>query len=272
MVGEHHAQCCYHEQFRYALYAKFREPKLYRYAASGDWDLIPARCQSHPKEARFRHKYPPNDTALHKLLRPVTTSSSSSTASTTGTATGTECHRDHCTNCSTTNNNNNNSCDPSTSDEQVQKTLIEWKIAAVDALLRADRQLATMPDSFGRTPLHLACMEDEGAGGDLAALAILRTNGYAASALDQEQRTALHFLLARNNHISIELLSLLLELHPKAVMQRDIVNETPIDIVERRKGEIVNANQVLEMLQNALQNLDKVHTDTKPQPLLPTRV
>jgi ankyrin repeat protein len=228
---------------------------LYRYAASGNWDLIPARCQSHPKEAHFQHKYPPNDTALHKILRPITTTTASS--NTTATAVVTECHKNQC-DCSHSNHGTTTTVNADEAAElQVQKTLIEWKLAAVDALLRADRQLATLPDSFGRTPLHLACMDDDEGGGYLAAVAILRANGYAASVTDQEHRTALHFLLARNNHIPIQLLTLLLQLHPKAVLQRDIVNETPIDIVERRREEIVNATEVLEMLQHvSLQNLD----------------
>jgi ankyrin repeat protein len=193
-------------------------------------------------------------------------------SSTTAAATE-ECHKNHT--CAITNNtttsNNGTICHTDNDNneaEQVRKTLIEWKLAAVEALLRANRQLATLPDSFGRTPLHLACMEDASdddqfqhlggsSGGHLAAAAILRANGFAASVTDQEQRTALHFLVARNHHIPIQLLRQLLDLYPKAVLQRDIVNETPIDIVERRRGEISNATEVLEILQDCLQNLDK---------------
>ena len=62
-------QCCYREQLGYAVYRTFYEPKLYRLAATGEWDSIPRRCQTHPAEASFQHKYPPQDTALHRIVR-----------------------------------------------------------------------------------------------------------------------------------------------------------------------------------------------------------
>jgi hypothetical protein len=62
-------QCCYREQVAYKLYSTFREPALYRMALLGDWEKVPSRCVSHPKEATFVHKYAPNDTALHRILR-----------------------------------------------------------------------------------------------------------------------------------------------------------------------------------------------------------
>ena len=57
------------------LYRTFREPKLYRYAKKFDYDRIIKRCHRHPaaaaREAKFRHDYPPQQTALHLLLEPL---------------------------------------------------------------------------------------------------------------------------------------------------------------------------------------------------------
>jgi len=63
-------QCCYREQVAYAIYARFRLPKLYQYAGNmARWEHIPARCASHPQEMLFVNKYPPHDTALHQVVR-----------------------------------------------------------------------------------------------------------------------------------------------------------------------------------------------------------
>lgn len=227
MGGDNHLQCCYREQLGYALYAKFREPKLFRMAVTGDWDLIPARCMSHPKEAAFVHKYPPADTALHRILRPALTAAETTTT-----------------------------CGSTTDDQQLQLALdrdtleqmSNLKLAAVVALLEANRQAAALPDSFGRTPLHLACMDVVG-GGAAAAAAILAVNPVAVTVTDSaEQRTPLHFLVARNSSIPLDLLNQLIECCPTAVFRQDIVGDTPIDIVEQRGDEIDNAAEVLEIL------------------------
>jgi hypothetical protein len=210
-MGGDHLHCCYREQLGYAFYAKFREPKLFRMAVTGNWDLIPDRCRTHPKEASFVHKYPPADTALHRMLRPFA------------------------------------ACEEQQLDGETVDKMNELKLAAVSALLDANRQAAGLPDSFGRTPLHLACMDVAG-GGTTAAAMILDVQPIALTAVDSEQRTPLHFLVARNETIPVDLLSKMLEQYPEAVFRQDIVGDTPIDIVEKRKNEIHNAAHILELL------------------------
>lgn len=50
------------------MHCILQEPKLPRYAAQGDWDLVPDWCKLHPKEAQFVHKYACMDTPLCHLL------------------------------------------------------------------------------------------------------------------------------------------------------------------------------------------------------------
>jgi hypothetical protein len=248
MVGGDTVQCCYREQVAYAWYARFREPRLYRHVVSGDWDLIPARCRSHPHEAAFVHKYAPNDTPLHRLLKQSSLSPSAT-------------------------------CETTTTDDVWQQRLEEWKRAAVEAMLRADRKAAFRRDALGRTPLHLACMdvsprspwsssfrsakeEEEDDNGDSSsslwllgnsahmALVICHANPSAASAVDTvDKRTPLHYLLARNDSIPLALLQALTRYCPAAVHWPDATGDTPLAIVEQnRYNEIVNAKQVLRIL------------------------
>jgi hypothetical protein len=208
--------CCYREQLSYALYAKFREPKLFRMAVAGDWDKIPARCRTHPKEAAFVHKYPPADTALHRMLRPAISSCSDTTEQ--------------------------------KFDQQTLDKMNEMRISAVIALLQANPPSALVRDSFGRTPLHWACMNVVTYSENNAASLIIKSCPEAVPLLDSEHRTALHALVARNSYIPIDVLSLLLELDCSTVHIADIVGEIPSQIVERRRADIQNADVVLKML------------------------
>ena len=110
-------QCCYREQLAFSFYSIFREPKLFRMAVRGDWNRIPSRCRSHPREASFRHKYPPNETTLHVLLKPCLP------------------------------------CEDKRGLDLSETCLIE----AVQALLGVSRQHAATTDALGRTALHVAC-------------------------------------------------------------------------------------------------------------------
>lgn len=211
-------RCCRLENYRYALYTKFQEPKLYRLAAKGDWDMIPERARSHPKEASFVHRYAPMDTALHRILRPV-------------------------------------SQIPVQVDAETQHEMNVMKLKAVEALLEAYRQAPVIQDSFGRTPLHLACM-DISHGGTEAALMIMDAAvkfGDAASVPDMEGRTPLHYLVARNNiqledKNQAELLTKLVAFWPAALSWKDAVGETPMDVVASRKGEWSMADELLKVL------------------------
>ena len=208
--------CCYREQLSYALYAKFREPKLFRMAVAGNWDKIPARCRSHPHEAAFVHKYPPTDTALHRMLRPAISS------------------------CSDVVEQN--------IDQKTLEKMNEMRNAAVNALLEANPTSARVRDSFGRTPLHWACMNIVAYNEENAASLIIKSCPDAVPLLDSEQRTALHALVARNVYIPIDVLSLLLETDCSTALVSDIVGESPTQIVERRRADIQNAELVLKML------------------------
>jgi hypothetical protein len=220
--------CCYREQLAFSLYSKFREPRLYRAAVHiEDWDSIPARCKSHPKEASFQHKFAPNDTALHRIFRVVTAVPVCSEYE----------------------------CEGPTKLDSVME---EQKLKAVEALLAANPQAAATQDAFLRTPLHLACMKlssgsstSSSSSGTAAAAAclILENNPGVACITDVEKRTALHFLLARNDEIPVPFLQAMIQHGPAAVHLLDAVGETPISIVLRRTKEIAHAAIILEMLQ-----------------------
>lgn len=217
MAGDQ-LHCCYREQVAYAFYERFRLPKLYKYASSGDWDLIPARCRSHPKEASYVHKYAPNDTALHRLLR----------------------HSTHC------------------ADEATRQYMQEWKRQAVESLLQACPVATSITDAFGRTALHIVCMElsvtseqDETNENSDTAIAIRIADGnrHAAQLTDTiEGRSPLHYLLARHDHIPLMLLSKLLDYAPQAITLKDTTSETPFDIFRRREKEISNSTEILRLL------------------------
>jgi Ankyrin repeat len=222
--GDH--QCCYREQLAFNMYSKFCEPKLYRLASKGDWDLIPARCKAHPKEATFRHKYAPNDTALHRILRVLQ-------ADVCGLA------------------------DESVQLGEEETTGAVGKLHAIQAILNAHPPAAAIQDAFGRTPLHLACMDiTTSPSVKTGILELLMQGEHGKSAcllLDVEKRTPLHYLVARSiNIIPPHALQLLLKTCPEAVLVQDVVKETPMDIVTRRSrdGEMIeHMDQVLEILE-----------------------
>jgi hypothetical protein len=240
--------CCYREQLGYALYATFREPKLYRMAVTGDWSGLIARCRSHPKEAAFVHKYPPADTALHRILQ--ASWSSMTTNADTDTAT---CHSEI------------DSCSRDDAlivplDQETMEQFVALKLAAVQSLLEANPHAASLADILGRTPLHLACMDIVPNNEKALAIVseILRVYVSAATRADShEQRTPLHYLVARNDHVNIGLVQALLDSSDggptdvSACLGRDLCGDTPLDIVERRRDEIDNAQEVLAMLRQS---------------------
>lgn len=182
---------------------------MYRYAAQGDWDLIPDRCKAHPKEARFVHKYAPMDTPLCRLLRTQSCAS----------------------------------CAP-----DIKESIFRMKLAAVMALLDANVDAASSQDTFKRTPLHWACMDVEGNHGDTEDSIIFLLLERAPSAIhvvDIERRTPLHYLVARNETIPTKLVAKMVAIFPEALTMKDEVGETPMEIVQSRKDEIVNADELI---------------------------
>ncbi len=126
------------------------------------------------------------------------------------------------------------------------------KFAAVTALLDANVDAATSCDTFQRTPLHWACMDVEGNHGDAddsIIMMILERSPAAVHFIDMEHRTPLHYLLARNDQIPLKLLAKMIALYPEALTIKDEVGETPIDIVQSRKEEIKNVDDLIKALQ-----------------------
>jgi Ankyrin repeat len=251
--------CCYREQLGYALYATFREPKLYRMAVTGDWSGLIARCRSHPKEAAFVHKYPPADTALHRILQ-------ASWSSITNTDTAT-CHTE------------NESCSRDDAsiplDQETMQQFVALKLVAVQALLEANPHAASLADILGRTPLHLACMDIVPNNEKATAIVseILRAHVPAATLADShEQRTPLHYLVARNDHVNIGLVQALLDSDSSdrgptdvsACLRRDICGDTPLDIVERRRDEIDNAQEVLAVFRQSVVAKSERRVEAEP--------
>ena len=169
------------------------------------------------------HKYPPHDTALSRLLRPAAGCSLQDVIAQEGL------------------------------DAETVQQMNQLKLNAVVALLEVNRQAAVKQDSFGRTPLHLACMDANTDDGAIAS-AILEINPTAATIVDSSDlRTPLHFLVARSgSHIPTALLRQLVEQHPAAVFQQDAVGDTVLDILEQRSDELENAQEIKSVLQELL--------------------
>lgn len=218
-MGGDTVQCCYRESLRYTLYSVLHEPKLYRLAVSGQWDRIPDRCANYPKEASFVHKYPPSDTALHRILEVVLTD------------------------------------DEKEEDEENLHTL---KRNAARAVFHAYPAALAVANAFGRTPLHLACMDPHPSSAELA-VDFVSSYPRAAAGTDVEQRTPLHHWcsilhkMIPNVETVEKVIILLLEQNPDTVNAKDMAGETPIDIAQRRsKGQC--PDRILTLLQHTNYN------------------
>lgn len=231
-------QCCYRDSVKYTLYTKFLVPKLYTYVNTGRWDKIPDRCRLHPKEALFVHKYPPYDTALHHIIRP---------------STGESMIRQE-------------------SDDITIQQLDAIKLNAIHALLEAakiasssssNNDITCVQDSFGRTTLHLACMV---ICNENIPLCILNANDMAATMNDNEQRTPLHLLCARNDTIPVNVLTSLINVYPDAINIKDITGDTPLDIIEIRKDEITNYDEVKGILLSSSVGVEEPSSSLQSEP------
>jgi len=221
VIGD--GECCLRERCKYALYSRFKEPRLYKYAVNGNWDLIPQRAKSHPNEAQFVHAFGSQDTPLHCILK-------------------------------------SRALDL---DIQAQRALDRLKFQAVTALLLVYQGAALTKNAFGRTPLHLACMDVLNVGEGVAQ-AILDANPWAASVQDMEGRSPLHYLVARNDRIPFSLLTNLISVCPEALEIKDSTKETPIDIVILRGDEIEDAAQILEFIQRRSNvHVPSLHVDSQ---------
>jgi hypothetical protein len=207
----------YKERVTFALYSKFQVPKLYRYAAHGEWDKIPARCKSHPKEVVFHYKYALCDTPLHALLRPMITEDSVRTKW----------------------------------DEENLKSFDALQLEAVVAMLETNAKAAAEVDNLGRTPLHLACMSCDERNVEIV-FTIAHHYPKAVLIHDVDCRTPLHYLMARCNNVTLPTLKALLNVFSDAINVEDVTGETPLDILERRHNEILNYDKVHEVFEKLI--------------------
>lgn len=158
---------CVVEHFAFKIYTKFRVPSLFRYASKGKWEKIPYRCKTHPSEARFVHRYPPCDTALHKVLRNTEERFVQITETQERPLTVTKSAADG-----------------------IFVEINKKKTLAVYSLVKANAHSASVQNCLGQTPLHLACADLSSMPEVFATL--VEAQPQCASAQDLEGRTPLH--------------------------------------------------------------------------------
>ncbi len=197
---------CPFQRGYYQLYSKLRVPKLYRYVCDGDWDKIPKRCMTHPHEAKFIHRYVPNNTPLHCLLRVPDLNSA-----------------EYQNFVKTTN-------------PVMRQDIANMRLAAVRALVETNPSIVSTPDCIGQTPLHLACINVECCNG--VAEILLDACPTAALLQDSYGKTPLHYLLLMvNQNVLFSLIEKLISVAPAALHIRDKRGRSPLDIVELNRGQ-----------------------------------
>lgn len=217
-----------------AMYNRLIVPRLFAYADEGHWDLIPLRAKRHPSEARFIHKYAPNDTALHRLVRPFATSEESTLPSSPSMGSSKSQLRrtykarilcippdidvsDHSSTASKTDpeyadpqSRTPKPEQPQEHNQQQQSLSLQleqdpiaaaWLLHAVEALLIANPAAATTKNRFGRTPLHIACRQSNLAHNFArmqVILMLLEHSPHVASWTDQDGKTPLYHLVEQH--------------------------------------------------------------------------
>lgn len=210
------SDCPFRQGF-YAFYTRLRVPKLYRYVYEGRWHKIPRRTQTHPHEAKFRHRYAPRNTALHCLL----------------------CAPDSCSTeykqfLETTN-------------AAMQQEIAHLRLKAVRALVEVNPSIVSTPDCLGRTPLHLACINIEYCEG--AAEILLDACPMAGCIQDCSGKTPLHYLLlAENQEVPPRLIQKFAFAAPNAVNIKDRRGRSPLDIVRLNHSQQSKSALILKML------------------------
>lgn len=115
-------------------------------------------------------------------------------------------------------------------------------LEAVKALIQASPGTTKQKDAFGRTPLHLACMDVQ----EEVMTHVLQANPAAVTMVDVEKRTPLHYLLARNEVCTVHSVRLLVKCGPETVSFCDSAGDTPEDIL--RQGDFENMKELMEVL------------------------
>lgn len=133
----------------------------------------------------------------------------------------------------------------------LQHGIYDMKYQAVTALLDTNASAALGKDTFLRTPLHWACMDVDGNHldkDDSILLMLMDRAPQAVQMKDIEKRTPLHYLVARNDDVPLDVVAKLAALYPEALSTKDEVGETPMDIAMSRKDELKNANDLIQSL------------------------
>mmetsp|Transcript_20861 Transcript_20861/g.45223 ORF Transcript_20861/g.45223 Transcript_20861/m.45223 type:complete len:235 (-) Transcript_20861:53-757(-) len=194
----------------YAFYRRWGVNKLFRMADQGHWDKIPKRVKQHPQEALFVHRYAPQDSPLHRLLRPLHVTCPSGDPS--------EPTYKHST-------------DVLTQEERLEMEakkelmndpdIAEMLLQAVQSIVEANPAGVAKRNMFGRTPLHLACMELTVARAQAAEYMIQHTPMTTVIA-DNAGNTPLFFLLSNPpEDIPDSLIEALLKADPNALQRRN---------------------------------------------------
>ena len=174
------------------FYRTFREPKLYRYAKRFEYDKIVERCKSKPKaaarEAKFRHDYPPQQTALHLVLEPLFFLGNPAFVDDEwrdkrhdAAAALLELNKDAAL----------LTCTLGTTPISMVCADPYPSLKDVDMLIRASRKSLLLPDVGGRLPLHYACINNRS---NLEMIRmIIQVCPEAAFVADRLKRYALHY-------------------------------------------------------------------------------
>jgi len=224
----------------YKLYCQWKVPRLFRYADEGNWGQIPARCRRRPSEARFVHKYAPADTPLHRLLRPLVGDGGDPPCPAAKEEEKEKAKEDQGT-------------EQQRVDEEFKEedpVITGLLLDSVEAILRANPKAAVTSNMFGRTPLHLACMEQLTPARISAATYLVRHQPpMIASLRDQFGKTPFHYLIqarivptddrrAKHNMVGLVeiLVRALLKADSKALERRDNQGQTVLDCIQQKQG------------------------------------
>lgn len=192
---------CIFQHSKYTWYTRIQVPKLFKYVVNGSWDKIPKRAQTHPLEAKFVHLYPPNDTALHRIVRVPEDAQEQLESS-------------------------------------VLEDIAALRMQAIHALLRANPNAITFSDYKGQTPLHLACKHADLTKG--AAELMITQCPEAAKVQDVDGKTPLHYLVEQER-ANPPLLQLLVSSCPSSINIRDKGGKRPIDLVnETQRNDFIS--------------------------------
>uniref|UniRef100_A0A7S2YFS9 Ankyrin repeat domain-containing protein n=1 Tax=Entomoneis paludosa TaxID=265537 RepID=A0A7S2YFS9_9STRA len=129
------------------------------------------------------------------------------------------------------------------------------QLAAIRAILQAATasEILSLADAYGKTPLHYAAWNVHASAGHEILPELAEAYPRALAVADQEGRTPWHylFLAAADEEVPLRVVQQLLDLTDpdrSALEQKDLLGETPRDILQRQKDEISNAKELLHLL------------------------